>query len=580
VRTNPHWREDNPQEEETMRVLRANVETGTVAYEEVPESWRKYGGRALVARFLLDEVPPTCDPLGPANKLIWAPGLLTGHMLSSLDRISVGAKSPLTGGAKEANGGGSTGMRMAWLRLFALIIEGGSRTGGEWQVLVVDQDGARFEDASDLVGLGLVATGERLAARFGDKIGISAIGTGGERLYHSAGITHLDKDRNLTRISARGGLGAVMGSKRLKAVVFDHYRSDQPEIVDPELFKDASRRYLKALQAHPQTGELYPKYGTAAMVNLCNTLGGMPTRNFSAGRFEGADEVSGEAIRERNVARGGDPTHACMAGCIIRCSNIYAGPDGATLVTPLEYETVGLMGSNLGLHDTDDIARLNAIANDVGVDTIEIGAALGVAAEAGYMTFGDGASALRLMEEIREGTPLGRILAAGAGVTGKVLGIRRVPVVKNQAISAYDPRAIKGTGVTYATSAQGADHTSGLTIRAQVDHTDPEGQVALSRGAQYRMAGYDSLGACIFAGFALDATLVRDLLNGRYGWDVGDSFLTDLGRESILMEREFNRAAGFTPADDRLPEWMTTEELPDVGTAFDVPPAEIDAIFD
>ena len=563
-----------------MRVLRANAETGAVAYEEVPASWQKLGGRALIARFLLDEVPPTCDPLGPANKLIWAPGLLSGHMLSSLDRISVGGKSPLTGGAKESNGGGSTAMRLVWLRLFALIVEGGPPADGTWRLLVIDQDGARFEDASDLVGLGLAATGERLVARFGPRIAISAIGPAGERLYHSAGITHLDKDRNLTRISARGGLGAVMGSKRLKAVVFDHSRSNRPEPADPALFKDASRRYLQALQDHPQTGRLYPKYGTAAIVSLCNTLGGIPTRSFSAGRFEGAEKIGGEALRERILARGGEPTHACMQGCIIRCSNVYAGPDGSTLVTPLEYETIGLMGSNLGLDDLDDIARLNAIANDVGVDTIEIGAALGVAAEAGLFSFGDGAGALKLMEELRDGTPLGRILGAGAGVTGKVLGVRRVPVVKNQAISAYDPRAIKGTGVTYATSAQGADHTSGLTIRAQIDHTDPRGQVELSRGAQYRMAGYDSLGACIFAGFALDATLVRDLIRGRHGWDVTDTFLTDLGRESILMERQFNRAAGFTSADDRLPEWMTTEELPDVGTAFDVPPAEMDAIFD
>jgi aldehyde:ferredoxin oxidoreductase len=563
-----------------MRILRANAETGAVAYEEVPASWQKLGGRALIARFLLDEVPPTCDPLGPANKLIWAPGLLSGHMLSSLDRISVGGKSPLTSGAKESNGGGSTAMRLVWLRLFALIVEGGPPADGTWCLLVVDQDGARFEDASDLVGLGLAATGERLVARFGPRTAISAIGPAGERLYHSAGITHLDKDRNLTRISARGGLGAVMGSKHLKAIVFDHARSNQPEPADPALFKDASRRYLQALQDHPQTGELYPKYGTAAMVSLCNTLGGIPTRSFSAGRFEGAEKIGGEALRERILARGGEPTHACMQGCIIRCSNVYSGPDGSTLVTPLEYETIGLMGSNLGLDDLDDIARLNAIANDVGVDTIEIGAALGVAAEAGLFSFGDGAGALKLMEELRDGTPLGRILGAGAGITGKVLGVRRVPVVKNQAISAYDPRAIKGTGVTYATSAQGADHTSGLTIRAQVDHTDPRGQVELSRGAQYRMAGYDSLGACIFAGFALDAALVRDLIRGRHGWDVTDTFLTDLGRESILMERQFNRAAGFTPADDRLPEWLTTEELPDVGTAFDVPPAEMDAIFD
>jgi len=563
-----------------MKVLRVNVGSGAVTTEDVPEGWRRYGGRALVARFLLDEVPATCDPLGPANKLIWAPGLLVGHMLSSVDRISVGGKSPLTGGVKEANAGGSTGMRMAWLRLFALIVEGGPPADGGWKVLVVGEDGARLEDASDLAGLDLAATGERLRERYGDRIAVSAIGTAGERLYLSAGITHMDKDRNLTRISARGGLGAVMGSKRLKAVVFDHPRANRPDVVDPALFRDASRRYLKALQAHPQTSEVYTYFGTAAMVSMCNLHAGVPTRSFSQGRFEGAEKISGDTIRDLNRSRGGDISHACMAGCIIKCSNQYAGPDGEVIVTPLEYETIGLMGSNLGIDDPDVIARMNAVANDIGVDTIEVGAALGVAAEAGCMAWGDGERALALMEEVRQGTPLGRIIGSGAAITGRVLGVRRVPVVKNQAISAYDPRAIKGTGVTYATSPQGADHTSGLTIRANVDHTKPEGQVALSRITQYKMAGYDSLGACIFGGFGMDAAIARDLVAAQYGWDVPDDYLTALGRETILLEREFNRRAGFTAADDRLPEWMTTEPLPEINTAFDVPAEEMDAIFD
>ncbi len=563
-----------------MKVLRANVERGDIGYETVPESWKPYGGRALVARFLLDEIPPTCDPLGPFNKLIWAPGLLVGHMLSSVDRISIGGKSPLTGGAKEANAGGSTGMRMAWLRLFALIIEGGLPADSSWKLLYIDKEGARFETADDLVGLGLTETGKRLRERYGDTIGISAIGPAGERGYRTAGITHMDKDRNLTRISARGGLGAVMGSKHLKAIVFDHPRSNQPEIANAPLFRDASKQYIKALQEHPQTSETYTYYGTAAMVNMCNTMGGMPTRNFSSGSFEGAEAISGERIRELNEGRGGDIAHACMAGCIIKCSNIYVGADGAQIVTPLEYETIGLMGSNLGIDDPDVIARLNDMANDMGMDTIDIGAALGVAAEAGLIRFGDGRGALELLDEVKRDTPLGKIIGNGAALAGQILGVRRVPTVKGQAISAYDPRAIKGTGVTYATSPQGADHTSGLTIRAKIDHLDPNGQVELSRNAQYRMAGYDSLGACIFGGFVLNNILVRDLINGRYEWGVDDDYLSALGREAIIMEREFNLQAGFTKADDRLPEWMTYEQLPPVDSIFDVPDEEIDAIFD
>jgi aldehyde:ferredoxin oxidoreductase len=316
------------------------------------------------------------------------------------------------------------------------------------------------------------------------------------------------------------------------------------------------------------------------MVNMCNTMGGMPTRSFSSGSFEGAEAISGEAIHDLNKSRGGEVTHACMAGCIIKCSNVFAGPDGEELVSPLEYETIGLMGSNLGISDPDIIARLNDIANDMGMDTIDTGAALGVAADAGLMAFGDGQRALELMEEVRQGTPLGRILGSGAALAGQILGVQRVPVVKGQALSAYDPRAIKGTGVTYATSPQGADHTSGLTIRAKVDHTSPEGQVDLSRGAQYKMAGYDTLGACIFGGFGLDAILTRDLINGQYGWGVGDDYLVEMGRETVLMEREFNRRAGFTEADDRLPEWMTLEKLPPVDAVFDVPGEEMDQIFD
>ena len=565
-----------------MKILRANTETGAVTYEEVPPAWARLGGRALVARFLLDEVPPLCEPLGPLNKLIWTPGLLVGHMLSSCDRISIGGKSPLTGGIKEANAGGTTGLKMVWLELQALILEGGPPADGRWKILCVNAQGARFEDAADLVGLGLKDTARRLIERFDRRIGISAIGPAGERLYRTAGITHIDKDRNLTRISARGGLGAVMGSKRLKAVTFDCPRSNHPKVIDPDLFRDASKRYLKGLQDHPQTSKVYTFYGTAAMVQMCNSFGGIPTRNFSQGSFEDADKISGETIHDLNESRGGEVSHACMPGCTIKCSNEYAGPQGEVLVTPLEYETIGLMGSNLGINDPDTIARMNDIANDMGMDSIDTGAALGVAAEAGYMKWGDGARALDLMHEIREGSPLGRILGNGAALAAKILGVERAPVVKGQAMSAYDPRAIKGTGVTYATSPQGADHTSGLTIRAKVNHTDPRGQVPLSRGVQFNMAGFDSLGACIFGafGFSSDPKIIPDLINARYGWDVGADFLQTLGRETILMEREFNKRAGFTRADDRLPEWMTREKLPPTNAVFDVPAEELDAIFE
>jgi aldehyde:ferredoxin oxidoreductase len=320
------------------------------------------------------------------------------------------------------------------------------------------------------------------------------------------------------------------------------------------------------------------------MTAMCNGFGALPTRNFSAGQFEHAEQISGEAMRDLLLQRGGesDTSHACMAGCVIRCSNCFGGSGGKTTVSPLEYETIGLVGSNLGIDNLDDIARVNREINDLGLDTIEIGAALGVAAEAGLMDFGDGQRATELVGEIRRGTPLGRVLGNGAVITGKCLGIRRVPAVKGQAISAYDPRAIKGMGVTYATSPQGADHTCGNVIRADIDHLSPKGQVEVSRNAQIAAAGYDTLGACLFGGFGFASApgALRDMINGRYGWDVGDDILAELGRETLTMERKFNRATGFGPADDRLPEWMTTEALPPHNTVFDVPAKELDRVFD
>ncbi len=565
------------------QVWRVNVRTRTLNLEPVPPSWERLGGRGLIARILLDEVPPECEPFGPKNKLVFCPGLLTGHMLSSIDRLSVGGKSPLTGGVKESNSGGTTALQIAAMGIKALIIEDWPTEKG-LSVMVLTMDGIRFDPANDLVGKGVYDSAEILKKRYGNKVAISIIGPAGERGLVAAGILNLDKDGIPSRINARGGLGAVMGSKGLKAIVFDASGGSKPPLADAEAFRATQKVYNKFLMEHPQT-HTYSDYGTPAMVHMADGFGGLPTRNFSSGTFEHADEISGEKLRELILARGGEgnTTHACMAGCIIRCSNVFAGEDGKTIVSPIEYETVGLMGSNLGIRELDWIGRLNWQANDLGLCSIELGAALGVAAEAGLMEFGDGKRALDLCEEIRRDTPLGRILGSGAGWTGKILGIERVPVVKNQAMSAYEPRAIKGTGVTFATTPQGADHTCGQTIRDKVNHLDPAGQVELSRKKQIAMAGYDSLGACIFSAFGFAVAppeTIRDFINARYGWGVDATILSELGKQTIELEREFNRRAGFTSADDRIPEWMTREPLPPHNVIFDVPAEEMDKIFE
>ena len=564
-----------------MQIWRINTRTQALVKEPVPEAWQHLGGRGLSARILLDEVNPICNPLGVENKLVFAPGLLVGHMLSSCDRISVGGKSPLTGGIKESNAGGSTGLQMTYLGVKALIIEGQPREPG-WWVLLLSSQGARFDPADEFVGLGVYESAARLLKKYGSKVAIALIGPGGEMKLAASGIQNLDKDNVPSRIAARGGLGAVMGSKGLKAIVFDARDGQKPPVAHPEAFTQAQKAFTKALLDHPQT-HTYRDYGTAAMVHMCDGFGGLPTRNFSSGHFEKADEISGETMRELMLKRGGEsePTHACMLGCSIRCSNVFSGEDGKAIVSPLEYETIGLMGANLGIGDLDAIARLNWQVNDLGLDSIEIGTALGVVAEAGQMQFGDDERALELLDEIRRGTPLGRVIGSGVVAIGKAFGVKRVPAVKGQAMSAYEPRAIKGTGVTYATSPQGADHTSGLTIRAKVNHLDPAVQAEVSRKAQINMAGYDTLGACIFAGFGFAAApeTIRDVLNARYDWQVGDDILQTLGKETLSLEREFNRRVGFTKAHDRLPGWMTREALPPHNSVFDVPDEDLDGIF-
>ncbi len=563
------------------KVWRVNSRTKEISSAAVPEPWMHLGGRGLIARILLDEVPPACVPLGPKNKLIFAPGLLVGHMLSSCDRISIGGKSPLTGGVKEANAGGTTALHLVLLGIKALIIE--DKPDDEaWHILVVSKDGIRFDSAEAVVGKGVYESTEKLVEIYGNKVAAAVIGPAGEMQLLAAGIQNLDKENLPTRIAARGGLGALMGSKKIKAVVIDSSDCQKPPVAHPEQFKQAQKAFTKALMEHPQTA-VYRDYGTAAMANMAQGFGGLPTRGFSIGQFEAIEKISGEYMRDVILARGGEgvPTHACMPGCTIRCSNNYADKDGNTIVAPLEYETIGLMGSNLGFDDLDIVARLNWIANDLGLDSIDTGAALGVAARAGLMKFGDAAKAFELMDEIKKNTPLGRILGSGAATAGRVLGVEQVPVVKGQAMASYDPRAIKGTGVTYATSPQGADHTAGLTIRAKVNHLDPSVQINVSRNAQLNNAGYDTLGVCSFAGFGFGAApeTIKELLNARYDWQVGSDILQVLGRETISLEREFNRQAGFTKVDDRIPEWMTREPLAPHNAIFDVPEEELDGIF-
>jgi len=546
------------------------------------------GGRLLTAEILAREVDPGCDPLGPDNHLVLAAGPLAGWGVSDAGRLSIGAKSPLTGGIKESNAGGDVADQLANLGYRGVILAGALPVDASPTVVVIDggdADPVRFVPAPDYRGLWLEETAARLradfgAADFGAGYTYLAIGPAGEMLMPAAAICAGDVRGGPYRFAARGGLGAVLGSKGVKAVLIRKTKSStRPRGAE---FRAAVATYHRVLAGNPRI-EVLRKYGTASTVMLVQSLGGLPTRNFSQGAFEEAERLSGEALYDLITARGGEgtPTESCMATCVIQCSNVYPDAAGRRLVAPIEYETLGMCGSNLGIGDPDVVARLNRLCNELGLDTIEVGATLGVAAEAGLWAFGDAARAVALVEEIGQGTVLGRLLGQGCHTVGRTLGVRRIPTVKRQAISAYDPRAIKGTGVTYATSPMGGDHTAGLTVFAPVDHHDRQGQVALSRGTQITRAAYDALGLCVFllGSTAAHPELITDMLSAAYDVPVAPAYLAEIGRRVIDLEREFNRRAGLTQAADRLPDFFVTEPLAPHGERWDLPEAELDRMW-
>lgn len=561
------------------KVIRVNMSVLAVAEEKLPAGYGKISGRALTSRLVSDEVPATADPLGPRNKLVFACGLLAGTSLSSAQRLSAGAKSPLTGGIKESNAGGVAAFRMARLGLRAIVLEGLPRDGRSY-LLKVDKNGPMIEPAEDLAGLGVYEKASRLYSRYGGRVGLILIGPAGERRQLTAGITNNDPDGSPGRFCGRGGLGAVMGSKGVLAVVLDDTGAAPEKAARPEDFNRKVKQVAAWIREIPQTAEVFPKYGTAAMLNNTNALGALPTRNFSTGTFEGAEKINGFAVHDTIAGRGGEgsTTHACMPGCLIRCSNIFPGRDGKALVSPLEYETIGLLGPNCGIDDLDVVARLNYLCNDFGVDTIEVGCALGVVMEAGIIPFGDAAGALEAVEGIGGDTMLGRIIASGSVSAGKVFGIRRVPAVKGQGMPAYDPRGMKGLGVTYATSTMGADHTAGNTARANVRHHLKEGQVRASRGAQAGATLMDSLGLCIMLGAGLkDRNILAGLVSDRFGRETSLEELQAVAGETLAIEKEFNRRAGITEAHDRLPEFFYDEVNPACEAVFDLFDGDLEA---
>jgi aldehyde:ferredoxin oxidoreductase len=548
------------------------------------------GGRALTSAIVSKEVPATCHPLGEANKLVIAPGLLSGSMSAMSGRISVGAKSPLTGGIKESNSGGQPSQVLARLGYAAIVLEGKPK-GDDLYKVFLNKDGIKISVDNSLKMLGNYDVVKKMKNEFGEKIACISIGPAGEMKLAASSVAFTDMELRPTRHAGRGGMGAVMGSKGVKVIVLDDAGMSMRQPKEQDKFKEANKKWVAGLQSHGVTGQALPAYGTNVLTNIINEAGGYPTYNFKEGRFAGAAKISGEVEAETETKRGGVATHGCHRGCVIRCSGIYNDKDGHYLTKQPEYETVWAHGGNCGIDDLDTIAMLDFLDDNYGLDTIEMGATIGVVMDSGFLKFGDGEGAINLIKEVGKGTPLGRIIGSGAAVAGKVFGVERVPVVKGQSMPAYDPRAVHGIGVTYATSPMGADHTSGyavatniLGVGGKVDPLKPEGQVDLSRALQIATAFIDSTGMCVFTAFALmdqpeTAQALIDLVNAFYGWNWTADDSVEFGKKVLTMERDFNTRAGFTKEQDRLPPFMKVERLEPHNLTFQVTDEELDQVF-
>ena len=545
------------------KYLHINLSDQSIEEEELNGEEIVKAGRYFIVKSLLEKGAATVDPLSPDNPLIFSAGPLAGTNFSNANRISVGCKSPMTGGIKEANGGGTFGYALGQLQIAGFTLYGAS---DDWVVIYIQKDGSiSFDSAEPYMGKGNFEAAALLHEKYGKKVSLALCGPVGEYQGLLSGIAISDNERRPARLAARGGVGAVMGSKKVKAVVAD--LNKMPNLHDRKKVLGDIKEYSSRLRNDDAVMNVYNAIGTMSMADYTNHIGGLPVNNFSLGQQINTDEetfkMGGDYIRAQNIERGGNHTHACMPGCVIQCSNIYADASGNEVVSPVEYETLGLMGTNCGIKDPDMLAALNHIANDLGVDTIETGAMLAVLMEAGLAEFGDMDFMVEALKEIREGTENGKLWAQGTARVGEHYKVERVPVIKRQAISAYDPRVIEVTGISMMSSAQGADHTTGNVPRMKTIDKEYDELAEASLDAQVTSAATDSLGLCIFGRSVTNEStdFLANAVNNALGTNLEQSFFREIGRETLKLEAAFNKEAGFTAEDDELPAFFYNEPL-------------------
>jgi aldehyde:ferredoxin oxidoreductase len=556
------------------KVLRINMTNKTVTWEDLKEDYKLFGNRGLVAKVLNDEVDPACEPLGEGNKLVFALGMLAGTGFPTANRLSVGTKSPLTKGIKEANSGGNIGSVLARQGVQLMIVEG-KPADGSLSILNIKADGgAELVDAGEYAGMGTYDLVGKLKAVHGDKIAVACIGGAGERGYANSTIQVTDfATGHPCRALARGGVGSVMGSKGLKAIVIEPAKSKaEVAFADKEKFNKAMRAFLEVLDRNASMKAMN-KFGTMIGMAVTGKTGALPVKNFSGRRCEILEDIGVTKFFQIINRRGAKSEIPCQPGCPIKCHNTWVDENGEYVTSGFEYETVALLGSNCDIRDLDLIARIERLCDNFGIDTIELGATIGVCMEGGKIPWGDGEKALGLVNEIIEGTEFGAVLAQGTKVTGEHLGVKRIPCVKGQAMPGYDPRNSKGTGVGYATSPQGADHTVGTTSGSAGDFRNT-GRIQMSQKVQVLYALADNF-FCHFAALPLASTHkfgiihIAEAFAGKFGGEWTPDRLFGIGLQTLIQEKKFNRGAGFTAKDDRLPQFFYDEPSPMTGAVFD-----------
>jgi aldehyde:ferredoxin oxidoreductase len=547
-------------------MIRVDMTQQTATIEPFPEAWKFLGGRGLSARILLEECDAACDPLGPDNLLVMAPGVLSGTSAPTSGRISIGGKSPLTGGIKEANAGGNPGQDLMRLGYRVVVVTGQPADPDRRFALDIDADSAKVVPADEHKGKWNYGLIEDLAKSYSETASFISIGPAGEMRLAGASVacTDQEKERNPARHAGRGGLGAVMGSKGLKYVSVDAGKRPVRKPANKKEFGALCKKYTKYYLDGPAK-EPFPKWGTSVGCVEADALYTFPYKNRVEGRSPDVHTLDGMRIVESFDERGGG-MHNCMTGCIVKCSNVVHDKDGNYKTSALEFETLTLLGATCGIASWEDVADLDRLCDEIGLDTIETGAAIAVYMDSGAMEFGDADGAKRILREIAEGTELGRSIGNGAAAIGRKRKHHRVPVVKGQALPAWDPRPLKASGITYCTSAMGADHTAGLIV----EPGQPQEEMAeASQQAQIVNAVVDSSGFCSFMMINLDE--VRGFYGEYFGEEMTRERIADMGWQILQDEWAFNRRAGFDASHDVMPDCLKQDPIGPAKWVWDVP---------